>query len=198
MAIRNRVVNLAGRPILAWGPAVRDTLRIAVPLALAELGWMAMSVVDNIMVGRLPDSAVAIGAASIGSALFYAFAIFGIGLQSGLDTLVSHAFGANDWPRARRTLASGLVLALCTAGPLTLLILSAAPLLSIIGVRSPVREQAVEFMHVLVWSLPLLLVYTTFRRCLQGIHFVRPVPFALISSNIINAVGNWMLIYGHW
>ena len=63
-------------------------LRIAIPLAFAELGWMAMSVVDNIMVGRLPDSAVAIGSASIGSALFYSFAIFGIGLMSGLDTLV--------------------------------------------------------------------------------------------------------------
>ena len=33
-------------------------LRIAIPLALAELGWMSMGVVDTIMVGRLPDSAV--------------------------------------------------------------------------------------------------------------------------------------------
>ena len=40
-------------------------LHIAVPLALAELGWMSMGVVDTIMVGRLPDSAVSIGAASI-------------------------------------------------------------------------------------------------------------------------------------
>ena len=44
-------------------------LRIAVPLALGELGWMAMSVVDTVMVGALPDSATAIGAASIGSAV---------------------------------------------------------------------------------------------------------------------------------
>jgi MATE family multidrug resistance protein len=71
-------------------------LRIAIPLALAELGWMSMGVVDTIMVGRLPESAVSIGAASVGNALFYAFAIFGLGLMSGLDTLVSHAFGAND------------------------------------------------------------------------------------------------------
>ncbi len=90
---------------------IREMLRIAVPLAFAELGWMFMSVVDNIMVGRLPDSAIAIGAASVGSAFFYAFAIFGIGLMSGLDTLVSHAWGAQDLPEARRCLASAFALA---------------------------------------------------------------------------------------
>ena len=27
---------------------------------------------------------------------------------------------------------------------------------------------------------------------------VKPVTFALVSANIINFVGNWVLIYGHW
>ena len=150
------------------------------------------------MVGRLPDSAIAIGSASIGGALFYSFAIFGIGLMSGLDTLVSHAFGAGDWPEARRALASGLTLALCATPFLMGLILAAAPLLGMIGVQSPVREQAVAFTRILVWSLPLLLLYTTLRRYLQGIHYVKPIAFALVTSNLVNLLGNWMLIFGHW
>ncbi len=173
-------------------------LRIAIPLALAELGWMAMGVVDIIMVGRLPDSAVSIGAASVGSALFYAFAIFGIGLLSGLDTLVSQAFGANDFPAARRALASGLGLAFFATPVLAACILGCAPLLSVIGVTAPVRIQAVGFIHVLIWSLPFLLLYTTLRRYIQGLHHVRPVAFALVTSNLINLLGNWLLIYGHW
>jgi MATE family multidrug resistance protein len=177
---------------------IRSMLRIAIPLAFAELGWMSMSLVDTIMVGRLPDSAVAIGAASIGGALFYGFAIFGIGLMSGLDTLVSHAYGAGDWPEARRSLMSGLGLALCAAPVLMSLVLGSAPLLGLIGVQSPVREQAVAFTRILVWSLPLLLAYSTFRRYLQGIHFVKPVTFALVTSNLVNIFGNWVLIFGHW
>ena len=177
---------------------IRTMLRIAIPLAFAELGWMSMSVVDNIMVGRLPDSAAAIGAASIGSAFFYAFAIFGIGLMSGLDTLVSQACGADNLPDARRSLVSGLVLAACVTPLLAGCILSTAPLLSAIGVTANVRGQAIGFTRVLVWSLPLLLVYTVFRRYLQGIHYVRPVTFALVSSNLFNVFGNWILIYGNW
>jgi len=173
-------------------------LRIAIPLALAELGWMAMGIVDTLMVGRLPDSAVAIGSASIGSALFYGFAIFGLGLMSGLDTFVSQAYGAGDWVTARRSFAPGIVLCLCCTPIIMGCILLAAPLLAIIGVQLAVRTAAVSFVSVLVWSVPPLMLYSVLRRYLQGFHVVRPITFALISANIINAVGDWVLIYGHW
>lgn len=173
-------------------------LRIALPLALAELGWMFMSVVDNVMVGRLPNSASAIGAASLGSASFYAFAIFGIGLMSGLDTLVSHAFGANDLAEARRAFASSLVLAFIVAPILAGAILALTPLLSLLGVAAEIRTSAIAFARILVLSLPLLLLYTCLRRYLQGIHYVRPIPFVLITANLVNLFGNWLLIYGHW
>jgi MATE family multidrug resistance protein len=177
---------------------LRAMLRIAIPLALAELGWMSMGVVDTIMVGRLPASAVSIGAASVANALFSAFAIFGIGLMSGLDTLVSHAFGANDRPTGRRAFASGLGLAICATPFLVLGILGAAPLLGVIGVTELVRSQAVAFVHIVVWSLPLLLAYTVLRRYIQALHHVAPITFALVTANLVNILGNWLLIFGHW
>jgi hypothetical protein len=65
----------------------RPILSLALPLILAELGWMAMGIVDTIMVGRLPASAVAIGAVSLGSILFYTGAIFAGAMLFGLDTV---------------------------------------------------------------------------------------------------------------
>jgi MATE family multidrug resistance protein len=175
---------------------VRAMLRIALPLALAELGWMAMGVVDTIMVGRLPDSAAAIGATSVGGALFYAVAVFGLGMMSGLDTLVSHAYGAADMPEARRAMRAGLILAVCFTLPLMAIVAGSTPLLGAIGVEPPIAAKAAGFIDVLLWSMPLLLVYTVLRRYLQGIHHVRPIAWALISSNVINVAGNWILIYG--
>src|ERR1700722_17307389 len=137
-------------------------LHIAVPLAMAELGWMGMGVVDILVVGRLPGSAVAIGAASIGNAVFFSFAIFGLGLMSGLDTLVSQAFGAGDWQDARRSLSAGIGLAVIAALPLALGILASGPLLAVLGVTPEVRTQAIGYTGVLVWSLPPLLFYTVF------------------------------------
>jgi MATE family multidrug resistance protein len=185
------------------GNDVRAMLRLAIPLALAELGWMAMSVVDvimvgHIMVGRLPSSAGAIGAASLGSALFYPFAIAAVGLLSGMDTLVSHAFGAGDRDEARRSLGSGLAIAVCASPLVVAAILAMVPVLSRLGVVAEVRDDAAGFVRILVWSLPLLLIYTCCRRYLQGIHCVGPIAVALISSNLVNVLGNWILIFGHW
>src|SRR5437879_10797934 len=72
------------------------TLRLALPLIFAEVGWMSMGVVDTIMVGRLPNSAVAIGATGLGQSLYHAVAIFGGGLLLGMDTFVAQAHGRDD------------------------------------------------------------------------------------------------------
>ena len=159
---------------------------------------MLMSVVDNIMVGRLSHSADAIGATSLGSAFFYVFAIFGIGLMSGLDALVSHAWGAQDLAEGRRALAASLTLSLCATPVIAACIFSTAPLLNILGVAPEIRAEAFDFTRILTLSLPLLLAYTCFRRYLQGIHYVRAIPFALVTSNLVNLFGNWLLIYGNW
>ncbi len=187
----------SGRALLIRND-VANLLRLAIPLSLAELGWMAMGVVDVIMVGKLPDSANAIGAASLGSALFYPFAVAAVGLFAGLDTLVSYAYGAGDHVEARRSLGSGLAIAGVVSPVAIAIILCSTPLLSILGVTTALRDDAVGFIRILVWSLPLLLVYACFRRFLQGIHCVKPITMAAISSNLVNALGNWVLIYGHW
>src|SRR6185436_8579079 len=70
----------------------RPMLTLAVPVVMAELGWMTMGLVDTVMVGRIGPEAI--GAVGIGSSLFMAICIFAMGLLLGLDTFVAHAFGA--------------------------------------------------------------------------------------------------------
>jgi MATE family multidrug resistance protein len=115
-------------------------LTLAGPVVLAELGWMAMGIVDTIFVGRL--GAGAIGAVSLGSALYFAVAIFGMGLLLGLDTLVSQAFGAGRRDECHRWLVQGLYLCLILS-PLVMLSLSGgAPWLGRLGVHPVVLAQA--------------------------------------------------------
>src|SRR5215467_5450113 len=95
-----------------YAAEVRPTLHLALPLVLAELGWMSMAIVDTMMVGRLPESAVAMGAVSLGSAVFMVLALFGEGLLLGLDTLVAQAFGAGLREDCHRSLVNSVYLSL--------------------------------------------------------------------------------------
>jgi multidrug resistance protein, MATE family len=169
-------------------------LLLAVPVVLSELGWMAMSIVDTIMVGRL--SPAAIGAVGISNALFYTPTLFGIGLLLGLDTLVSQAFGRGDFDDCHRALAQGVYLGMLYV-PIAMLLVGFSPhLFPLLGITEAVRAPAREYIQLLNWSAPPLLIYVAFRRYLQGVGKVRPVTFALISANLVNWFGNWVLIYG--
>jgi multidrug resistance protein, MATE family len=172
------------------------TLRVALPLVLAEIGWYSMSIVDSIMVGRLPNSAVALGAVSLGSSLFYTCAIFGGGLLLGLDTLVSQAFGRKDMRAANRALLHALYIVAVIAPLLMLIVRTWPPVMRRLGVASIVVTEMEPFIRAMSWSVLPLLLYFAFRRYLQGVHLVKPVAFALITANIVNAIGNWIFIYG--
>src|SRR5712691_3185879 len=105
------------------------TFRLALPLIIAEIGWMSMGIVDTVMVGRLPDSAVAIGATGLGQSLYHSIAIFGGGLLLGLDTFVSQAYGRKDLNDARLSLVNGLFLAVVLTPILMLIVLCWPPLM---------------------------------------------------------------------
>lgn len=173
------------------------TLRLALPLVVAELGWMSMGIVDTVMVGRLPNSAVAIGATGLGQTLYHTLAIFGAGLLLGMDTFVAQAFGREDLQDARRTLASGLVLAVALTPVLMLVILSWPPLMRRLAISPELVGPMTPFLHALNWGTLPLLAYFALRRYLQAVNVVHPITFALVSANAVNALGNWALIYGY-
>ncbi len=106
-------INRSSLPL--WRQDFRLTLRLALPLIFAEVGWMSMGIADTIMAGRLPNSAVAIGATGLGQSLYASLAIFAGGLLLGMDTFVAHAFGREDLDDARHSLANGLFLACARA-----------------------------------------------------------------------------------
>jgi len=172
-------------------------VRLAGPLAAAEIGWMLMGIVDTMMVGRLENSAAAIGAVSLGAAVFYTIGITGSGLLLGLDTLVSQAFGAERVDDCHHSLLNSVYLGLALAPVVMGAAFACIPLAYRLGFDPVVLPLAIPYFKALMWSTPPLLLYCAFRRYLQAMNLVRPVVFALVTANLVNVVANWALIYGH-
>src|SRR5262245_36972347 len=171
-------------------------LGIAIPVILAELGWMAMGVVDTIMVGRLGPEAIA--ASGISNSLQIAFAIFGMGLLLGLDTLVPQAFGARRIDECNRWFWHGVALTGMIAPILMVLSWLLLKIVPVLGFYPSVEPLVEHYYGILFWSGVPLLFYAVFRRYLQAIHAVTPIMVALVTANVVNAFGNWAFIYGHY
>lgn len=176
---------------------VRPMLRLALPLVLTELSWLLMGLVDTVMVGRLPYSAVAIGAVSLGAIFFYTIGIFGSSIMLGLDTLVAQAYGAGKVGECHRTFWNALYLGSVLGPALAFVVLAILPFLNHFGIDPEVLQYTVPFVKILTWSAIPLVFYGVFRRYLQSMAIVKPVVFAGVSANVVNLLGNWSLVYGH-
>ena len=167
---------------------------LAVPVILAEIGWTTMGLVDTLMVGPLGPAAI--GAVGLGSIVFLAIGIFGMGLLLGLDTLIAQSYGAGRLDRCEYWLRQGVYLALISAVPFSLLSFGVTATLPFWGLNADVLDVASPYLNVVSLSVTPLLLYAAFRRYLQAVNLVRPITFALVSANLVNVLVNWLLIYG--
>ena len=181
-------------------PEIRRELRpmiaLSLPVALGELGWMMMGVVDMMMVGQLGPQAI--GAVGVGRSVFWAISVPGIGFLLGLDTLISQAYGAGNLKDGHRSLIHGVYISLAMALPVIAITMLAMPLLERWGLDPAVEAAVGPYVRILAWSTLPVFLYATFRRYLQAIDLVRPVMIALVSANAINVAANWILIFGHF
>src|SRR3954471_12133871 len=93
-----------------------ETLKLAVPIALTQLGQIAMMTTDLALIGRLGDEAVA--AAALAHTVFFVAFTFRGGLVSAVAPLAAQAFGARNPRLVRRALRVGLWAALLISLPM--------------------------------------------------------------------------------
>src|ERR1035438_8555885 len=83
-----------------------ETVRLAAPIALTQLGQIAMMATDLAFIGRLGEDAVA--AAALAGTVYFVSFTFGMGLMSAVAPLAAQAFGARNPHLIRRALRTGL------------------------------------------------------------------------------------------
>ena len=173
------------------------TLRLGAPLALGEVAWMSTYIVDAIMVGRLPNSPLAISASSLGNSIFYAIAFCVIFLMNGLETLVAQAYGKNDNKECVYLLAQSFWFVAVGAPLVILATLGVLHLLPYLGTPREVYEETARYLHPLLWSAPPLLCYMALRRFLQSVDSVLWVTISLVTASLVNWFGDWVFLFGH-
>jgi MATE family multidrug resistance protein len=175
---------------------LKHLLHLGAPVAAAQLANMAMQIVDMLFVGRLGPTAIAgVGA---GNAVFATFMIVGVGLLLGLDYLASHAFGAGRVEECHDWLIQGCCLATLVALPMTIIMLFSGGFFSLVGIAPDVAPLAAVYLRSVCLSLWPLLLFMAFRQYLQAMGVAMPVLLILVVGNLINALCNWVFIFGHW
>ncbi len=181
------------RPTLA---DIRSLLSLAAPLATVQVGLMFMGVVDTAMVGRL--SAEALAATGAANIWFFMVTTIGMGCIAALAPVIAQAYGARDDIGVTRGVQRGFVIAILVTIVATLAYLAIEPVLRFTGQAEAIVPLAGRYMW---WTVPGIFPYFGFmvvREMLQAQGILRPLLVSIVAANLLNALVNWALIFGHF
>ena len=172
----------------------RGLLSLALPVVAVQLGLMLMGVVDTMMVGRV--SAEALAAVALGNVYFFAVIVIGMGTLMALDPVVAQAVGARDEPAIARGLQRGLLLALLLTIPAMAGMAVIRPLLRLAGQPAEIIEPTTVYGWIIIPSILPFYGFIVFRQTLQAMSRIAPIVWVTLGANILNALLDWVLIFG--
>jgi MATE family multidrug resistance protein len=173
-----------------------ETLRLAVPMALTQLGQIAMMTTDLAFIGRLGDEAVA--AAALAGTVYFVSFTFGMGLMSAVAPLAAQAFGARDPRMVRRSLRVGLWAALFITLPLMILPLHGEQILLALGQSATAAQLAQKYLFGLAWGMLPALWFIALRGFMSAVNRPEPVLWITLAAIPANALLVYLLLYGGW
>ena len=178
---------------LAWH--VTDTLRIALPLAAAQLAQIGMGLTDTALLGTIGPDALAAG--GLGATIEFSIFVILQGVLAAVGILVAQARGAGRTESIPVLYSTGILLALLLMVPFFFLLGSAEPLLLAAGESPRLAADTAEFLNLLRWSLPGALLGTGLQRAflpaIDAGWIIFPVTLA---GTILNGLLCYGLIHG--
>ena len=193
-------------PRLASGPAelsrrqfaeeLAETLRLALPIALTQLGQIAMMTTDLALIGRLGDAAVA--AAALAITVFFISFTFGMGMVSAVAPLAAQAFGARDPHQVRRSLRTGLWVALLISLPTMMFPLCGEQILLALGQAHATAHLAQRYLFGLAWGIAPALWFLAIRGFMGAVNRPEPALWITLAAIPANGLLVYLLIHGAW
>src|SRR5260221_1338349 len=173
-----------------------ETLKLALPIALTQLGQIAMMTTDIAFIGRLGSEALA--AASLAHTVFFVSFTFGMGLVSAVAPLAAQAFGARDPRMVRRSLRVGLWAALLIALPLMALPFRGEQILLALGQAPAAAHLAQQYLFGLAWGIMPALWFIAIRGFMSAVNRPEPILWITLAAIPANALLVYLLLYGEW
>jgi len=169
----------------------RALLGLGLPIVIGQIGVIVLGFADTIMVGH--HSSVELAAASFVNNMFNLAIIFSTGFAYGLTPVVGRLFGEKKTFETGQVLKNSLLANTVLAALVCALLLALYLNLDRLGELIPYMR---PYFMVLFVSLPFVLWFNAFKQFSDGITDTKVSMWILLGGNLLNIIGNYILIYG--
>jgi len=197
MSLRLREFPMsASRSSPRFSKELGATVRLAAPLAAAQLAQVAMGTTDTVLLGTLGRDGLAAG--GLGANLYFTLMIVVAGGLISVSILVAHARGSGNEARIAPILRGGILLALLASIPPMVLLWNIEPLILAIGEPPALAHAIAAYDKILLFALPASLLMATQRGFLAAMGRPWIVMAVAVVAITANGLLNYGLIHGVW
>lgn len=171
------------------------TFRIALPIIISNVSQVGLGLIDSAMIGVVDYKQLA--AASLALNVISLPMVVGMGMGMALSPLTAIANGQNNKIKISKLLFNGVIVATIVALIISILLVTNSHLLFHLGQDKDVARLAQPFFNTLSLSLIPMLIFTAVKQFCDGLEFTKTAMILSILALPVNALLNWVFIYGH-
>ncbi len=175
---------------------LRALWHLAWPILIGQLATIGMSVTDVAMAGHA--SAQDLAGVSLGVSIWNMLMLTLMGLVMSVNPIVAHHIGAGETLAVPHVVRQGLWKALGLGLMALLLANLAAQVFDHMDLEPAVRAVAKGFVRVSSFGLPAFTAYRVLYGYSTSINQTKPMMVIALLSLLINALVNWLLVFGNW
>lgn len=173
---------------------LRALVRLSVPIAIAQLGLVSMSLVDTAVIGRVSVNDLA--GAGIGRSIGFAAVVVGMGVTTALEPMAAQAIGAGDHGQAWRSYVAILRAALLLWVPSVVAAFAVTLALPGLGVETAVISRVRLYLAGQSPGFGLMLAFMSSKTFLQAHGRTRPALVGSVVANVVNLFVSNLLVRG--
>lgn len=171
-------------------------LYLGLPIVIGQVGVIILGFADTLMIGH--HSTSELGAASFVNNVFNLAIIFSTGFSYGLTPIVGSLYGNKKLASAGQALRCSLLANLLVALLLTLIMGALYLNVEKLGQPEELLPLIKPYYIVLLISLVFVLLFNGFKQFADGITDTKTAMWILLGGNVLNIIGNYILINGKY
>ena len=172
----------------------KSIMALAIPIFGAQIAQSAMGVTDTIMAGKYASQDLA--AIGVASGLFIPLMLLLVGTLIAVLPIAAQAFGADKHKEIRGVGQTAITVGMIMAIPIAIILNNSGSILNWMGISGSVSKIAEDYLLVMIFALPALVIFQVLRGLCESSNKPMPVLIISIIGLILNIPLNYIFIYG--
>ena len=172
----------------------RELLSIGFPIIIGQLGTIILGFADTLMIGH--HSTPELAAAGLVNNIFGLVFVSYMGFTYGLTPIIGKLYGEERTDCIGQKVRNSFFANMLTGAIFTAVLILLYLNLAHIGQPEELLSLIRPYFLVNLTSVLFMGIFFTMKQFLDGIGKTKVAMWAMIGGNVVNILGNWVLIYG--